>query len=161
MNRLLVASSISAAAIVAAALPAVAGLSGNPSFSHHLPVNVPTSAQLVSFDESGKVVTGTPSSASTPTSIPSPSATDDRSGHNGEPEPGDDRGGSATPTAGAPTTIDDHGGQPGPGGNRGSGGATPTTASPTSASSSSNRGGGDNRGSSTHTESGDDNGGGR
>jgi hypothetical protein len=78
------------AAIVAtggiAAAPAVAGLAGNPSFSHQIPVPVPSKAQQPSFA--------------------------DDHGHDGitpHAEPGDDRGG-ATPHA---EPSDDHGGDRG------------------------------------------------
>lgn len=39
-------------------MPAVAGLANNPSFSHRLPVQLPTQARLVHFDKHGTVVVG-------------------------------------------------------------------------------------------------------
>jgi len=81
MKRLLL---ILAAIVVTggiAAAPAVAGLAGNPSFSHQIPVPAPSKAQHPSF-------------------------ADDRGGLTPHAEPGDDRGG-ATPHA---EPSDDHGG---------------------------------------------------
>jgi len=104
------------AAIVAtggiAAAPAVAGLAGNPSFSHQIPVPVPSKAQQPSFaDDHGHdgTVTAPVSTASrtTPTAHPEPG--DDRGGITPHAEPGDDRGG-ATPHA---EPSDDHGGDRG------------------------------------------------
>jgi uncharacterized membrane protein YgcG len=81
MNRLLIISGLAAAACVAVAVPAVAGLSGNPSFSHRIPVTVPTQAQLVQFDDRGQL-----RGSATPTPT-----------HHATPEPGDDRGTAAEP----------------------------------------------------------------
>ena len=96
------------AAIVAtggiAATPAVAGLAGNPSFSHQIPVPVPSQAQSPQFaDDHGH-------DGTVPTASPSPirhaEPGDDRGGATRHAEPGDDRGGvTATAEAG-----DDHGG---------------------------------------------------
>ena len=96
------------AAIVAtggiAATPAVAGLAGNPSFSHQIPVPVPSQAQSPQFADDhghdGTVPTASPS----PTRHAEPG--DDRGGATRHAEPGDDRGG-VTATAEA---ADDHGG---------------------------------------------------
>lgn len=131
MKRLLIATGITVAALTVAT-PAVASLSGNPSFSHKLPVRVPSSAQVVKFDDHGVEVSDRSDSQSSrhesrrATSSPSPSATstrtepgddhgvdpnDDRSG-TATSEPGDDNGvdpigaSTATPTA---ATSDDHG----------------------------------------------------
>lgn len=84
MNRFLIASAAAVAAM-AAAVPAVAGLAGNPSFSHKLPVHVPSQAQVVEFDDHGRAVsTVTPVRSTTkPSETPSPTRT---------PEPGDDNG---------------------------------------------------------------------
>ena len=74
-----------------AATPAVAGLAGNPSFSHEIPVPVPSKAQQPVFldDHGGRT--------------PSPATR--------HSEPGDDRGHAAT-TPAAPRAVptDDHGG---------------------------------------------------
>jgi hypothetical protein len=96
MKRLLL-SSVAAAAIGAAGIPAIAGLAGNPSFSHKLPVRAPSQAEVVHFDDRGRTVpSGTPS-AHRPTEpgddrSRTPAATEP---HHGRPttEPGDDRGG--------------------------------------------------------------------
>ena len=55
MNRLLIAAAVAAAACVVS-VPAVAGLANNPSFSHRLPVQTPTQARLVHFNEHGAVI---------------------------------------------------------------------------------------------------------
>jgi hypothetical protein len=90
---------VAAAAIAAAGIPAAAGLAGNPSFSHKLPVRTPSQAQLVQFDDHGRAV----HSSTHPTAResepgedrrPSTEPGDDRGGaRSGEPEPGDDSGG--------------------------------------------------------------------
>ena len=84
------------AAVVAtggiAAAPAVAGIAGNPSFSHQIPVPVPSQAQSPRFaDDHGHdgAVTATPTSSA---SHAEPG--DDRGGASAHPEPGDDRGGA-------------------------------------------------------------------
>lgn len=86
MNRLLIASSVTAAALVLASVPAAVGLVGNPSFSHQLPVNVPAGAEQISFARDGAVST----------IAPTPSATDDHGGQTRSAEPGDDRGDDLT-----------------------------------------------------------------
>lgn len=86
MKRLLL-SSAAAAAIGAAGIPAIAGLAGNPSFSHKLPVRAPSQAQVVQFDDHGR-------------NAPEPHH------HRPATEPGDDRGGDR-PRATEPG--DDHG----------------------------------------------------
>jgi hypothetical protein len=98
MKRLLLYS-IAAAAIAAAGIPAVAGLAGNPSFSHKLPVRAPSQAQLVQFDDHGKAV-----HSSTHTTSREAEPGDDR---RRSTEPGDDRGGAGTR---APEPGDDLGG---------------------------------------------------
>ncbi|HEY7046747.1 MAG TPA: response regulator transcription factor [Jatrophihabitantaceae bacterium] len=112
MKRLLIFSAAAVAA-AAVAVPAVAGLAGNPSFSHKPPVHVPSQAQLVQFDDHGRAVrTTTPSTPGDDHRRPGPAritepgddrghATepgDDRGGDRvtREPEPGDDRGRPAT-----------------------------------------------------------------
>ena len=97
MNRIVLAVA-GAAAACAAAVPAVLGLSGNPSFSQHIAVPVPSKAHLVQFDDSGQAVGDvTPSTSDL--------RYEDRSSGR-EREPGDDRGGRASSTE----PGDDHGG---------------------------------------------------
>jgi len=96
------------AAIVAtggiAATPAVAGLAGNPSFSHQIPVPVPSQAQSPQFaDDHGHDGT-VPTASASPTRHAEPG--DDRGGATRHAEPGDDRGGAA----GQVEPGDDHGG---------------------------------------------------
>jgi hypothetical protein len=102
------------AAVVAtggiAAAPAVAGIAGNPSFSHQIPVPVPSQAQSPRFaDDHGHDGTATTTPIA-PSSHAEPG--DDRGGASAHPEPGDDHGG-ATPHA---EPADDHGGAAGHGG---------------------------------------------
>ena len=81
----LVAAGIALAGGIAAT-PAVAGLAGNPSFSHEIPVPAPSNTkQPVFFDDHG--------------------------GSTRHVEPGDDRGNASSPP-GAPVAVptDDHGG---------------------------------------------------
>jgi hypothetical protein len=138
MKRLLLILAGALVAGGAAATPAVAGLAGNPSFSHEIAVRVPTAAQTPVFaDDHGHHPAATPSAA-TPA--------DDRGGRSPHAEPGDDRGG-ATPHA---EPGEDRGGATPhlePGDDRG--GASTLTAEP-----------GDDRGGATpHAEPGDDRGG--
>jgi hypothetical protein len=124
-----------------AATPAVAGLAGNPSFSHEIQVRVPSAAKTPVFadDHSRDSATAPASATATPR--------DDRGGVTRHAEPGDDRGG-ITPHA---EPGDDNGGitqHAEPGDDRG--GQT-QHAEP-----------GDDRGGQTPgAEPGDDNGGGR
>jgi len=102
------------AAIVAtggiAATPAVAGLAGNPSFSHQIPVPVPSQAQSPQFaDDHGRDGT-VPTASPSPTRHAEPG--DDRGGATGHAEPGDDRGGSGS---GHAEPGDDRGGATGHG----------------------------------------------
>ena len=80
MNRFIYAAAAAAVASGIAAAPAVAGLSHNPSFSHKLPVRVPSGAQTVSVSDA-RDLTEHPSA--------SPSA---KVSHSPEAEPSDDRG---------------------------------------------------------------------
>jgi hypothetical protein len=168
MKRLILASSVCAVAVALAAAPAVAGAIGNPSLSHRLPVNVPSSARQVTFEDGGRVRVSTVS--------PTPSsATDDNGGQTHHAEPGDDRGGSSgstathTPTSSlTPTGTDGRRGQTGhlePGDR----GASPTgTASSSTATSSTARtapnpwetptDSGDDHGDGTEVEPGEDKG---
>lgn len=55
MNRFVIATAI-AGASCAIAVPAVAGLSGNPSLSQSLPVRAPMQAQRLQFDSHGQLL---------------------------------------------------------------------------------------------------------
>lgn len=85
-----------------AATPAVAGLAGNPSFSHEIPVPVPSTAKTPLFADDHFRDGGTvPASATAePGDDRGPSAEaepgDDRGGISPHAEPGDDRGGQAS-----------------------------------------------------------------
>ncbi len=115
MKRLLL---ILAGVVVAggvAATPAVAGLAGNPSFSHEIAVRVPTTAKTPVFADDHGHHRATTAPAATPA--------DDRGGRSPHAQPGDDRGGAGTLTA---EPGDDRGGvtpHAEPGDDRG--GATP------------------------------------
>lgn len=144
MKRLLLILGVTVAASGVAAAPAVAGLAGNPSFSHQLPVRVPSQAQSPQLidDRTAPTRSATPEPGDDrggATRHPEPgddrnSTTrqaepgDDRSGATGQPEPGDDRGGvtqhaeprddHGNPTA-HPAPGDDRGGRGGHGGGDG------------------------------------------
>ena len=112
MKRLLIATGITVAALTVAT-PAVASLSGNPSFSHKLPVRVPSSAQVVKFDDHGVEVSDRSDSQSSrhesrrATSSPSPSATSTRrAGDDHGVDPNDDRSGTATSEPGDDNGVD-------------------------------------------------------
>jgi hypothetical protein len=115
MKRLLLILAAVVATGGIAAAPAVAGLAGNPSFSHQIPVPVPSKAQQPSFaDDHGHdgAVTTAASTASKTTAAAHPEPGDDRGGAApavAHAEPGDDRGGAA-PHA---EPSDDHGGDRG------------------------------------------------
>lgn len=116
MNRLMIASAVAVAA-AAVSVPAIAGLTNNPSFSHRVPVHVPSQARVVELDDHGKVVDSRRSDHPASTTVTSP--------HSGEPEPGDDRGQSSAPgddRSSSSQPGDDRGGQGGSGGS-GSGGS--------------------------------------
>jgi hypothetical protein len=105
------------AAIVAtggiAATPAVAGLAGNPSFSHQIPVPVPSQAQSPQFaDDHGHDGT-VPAASASPTRHAEPG--DDRGGATRHAEPGDDRGGDRASAAASAEPGDDRGGATGHG----------------------------------------------
>ncbi|MEO9236805.1 MAG: hypothetical protein ABI418_01810 [Jatrophihabitantaceae bacterium] len=138
MNRLLVASAIVVGAL-ATATPAVAGLAGNPSFSHKLPVRVPSSGQVVQFDDHGQEVSdnrGSQSSRPSATSISTHEAGDDNGGASTSrsAEPGDDNGGASTSRSAEPG--DDHGSD-----------ANTATAAPTSSGQPTDDHGGSGHGS--------------
>ena len=111
MKRVLIFSAVAAAAVGLSAAPAVAGLAGNASFSHQLPVRVPsgaTAAQVADDHGHEAVDNDSDTNSATPTATPtsaSPTATrTDRDEHHGSPtpstttEPGEDRHGSPTGT---------------------------------------------------------------
>lgn len=79
MKRLALILAGVAVAGAAAATPAVAGLAGNPSFSHEIPVPAPSAAKTPSFADDHS-----PAAATRPV--------DDRSGTAWHTEPGDDHG---------------------------------------------------------------------
>lgn len=109
MNRLIIVGAVASAAF-AVAVPAVAGLAGNPSFSHRLPVRAPSQAQLVQFDDRGHVI-GVAATTMTPPRTPGDDHGGLRTSHT--PEPGDDRGGDRTtsaPSRGETEPGDDRGG---------------------------------------------------
>jgi hypothetical protein len=108
MKRLLLILAAIVATVGIAATPAVAGLAGNPSFSHQIPVPVPSQAQSPQFaDDHGRDRTVTAASTS-PSSHAEPG--DDRGGATAHVEPGDDHGGSGS---GHGESGDDHGGRHG------------------------------------------------
>lgn len=135
MNRLLIAVATATAAC-AAAVPAVLGLSGNPSFSQHIPVPVPSRAQVVQFDDRGRIADDRFSASPSPSGSTSHTETGDDHGGlrtSREPEPGDDGGdrgrgdgvddGQTSPSGadhrghhGGDDDGDDHGGHSGHGG---------------------------------------------
>jgi hypothetical protein len=99
MNRILLFSVAGVAATAVAAAPAVAGLSGNRSFSHNLPVRAPSAARTVHFADEDQPTAGptTTQGSPAPTSTsPAPTATR-------HPEPGDDHGGDRVATTASPT----------------------------------------------------------
>jgi hypothetical protein len=145
MKRLLIISAV-AAATLGAAVPAFAGIAGNPSFSHKIPVRVPVNAQVVTFDDHGgsrhgsAAPSATPSKSVTPSKSATPlkSATPSHSATK-HPEPGDDNGGLTS----SPTTHVE------PGDDKGGLTSSPTThVEP----------GDDKGGLTTHVEPGDDKG---
>jgi hypothetical protein len=102
MKRIaLIAAGIALAGGIAAT-PAVAGLAGNPSFSHEIPVPVPgTAKQPVFLDDHGGSTTGPATRHDEPT--------DDHGGLTPHAEPTDDHGG-LTPHA-EPSGDHQHGGK--------------------------------------------------
>jgi hypothetical protein len=110
MKRLLLILATIVATGGIAATPAVAGLAGNPSFSHQIPVPVPSQAQSPRFaDDHGHDGTVTAASTS-PTAHAEPG--DDHGSATAHAEPGDDHGGSGS---GHAERGDDHGGRHGDG----------------------------------------------
>jgi hypothetical protein len=87
---LIVAGVVAAGGI--AATPAVAGIAGNPSFSHEIPVPVPSAAKAPVFADDH----GPHARPSSPAATRTAATPDDRGGQRPHAEPTDDRGG-ATP----------------------------------------------------------------
>ena len=105
MNRLVAAgSAVAAAALVS--VPAVLGLAGNPSFSHRIPVQVPSQVPdgLRPSDLASLPARPTPSPASTPTRHDEPG--EDHGSTTRHNEPGDDHGSTTQHSE----SGDDHGG---------------------------------------------------
>ena len=87
MKRIILVAAGIALAGGIAATPAVAGLAGNPSFSHEISVPAPSNTRQPVFP-------------------------DDHGGATRHVEPGDDRGGaSSAPAVPHPLSTDDHGGR--------------------------------------------------
>ncbi len=122
MKRLILILAGAMVAGGAAAAPAVAGLAGNPSFSHEIPVPVPSAAKTPLFADDGSRAAVAPTTA-TVAGVRSRHAEiepgdrrgqatrpaepgDDNGGLTPHAEPGDDNGGK-TPHA---EPSDDHGG---------------------------------------------------
>lgn len=100
---------IVAGAVVAgglAATPAIAGLAGNPSFSHEIPVPVPSAAKAPLFadDHGGTIRHAEPGDDHGGTESPVEPG-DDHGGTTSHAEPGDDHGGINSPAE----PGDDHG----------------------------------------------------
>ncbi len=117
---------------IVAAVPAVIGLAGNPSFAESVPVRVPATAQTVAAQ-------------TVAAAHATPTTTDDKGGQTKHPEPGDHRGGGAKarPSASPTTSSSAH---PEPGDDKGGLAAHPEP--------------GDDKGGTTqHAEPGDDHGG--
>lgn len=103
MKRLILIVAGVALAGGVAATPAVAGLAGNPSFSHEIPVPAPSAAKTPLFAHDDSHHDSRPGATGSATATPA----DDHGGLNPHAEPGDDHGGS-TPHA---EPGDDRGGQ--------------------------------------------------
>jgi hypothetical protein len=76
-----------------AATPAVAGLAGNPSFSHEIPVPVPSAAKTPLFADDRGITPHTEPGDDRSNPAPEAEPSDDRGGVTPHSEPGDDRGG--------------------------------------------------------------------
>jgi hypothetical protein len=171
MKRLLIGSAV-VAGVIAAGIPAAAGLSGNASFSHKLPVRVPSQAQVVKFDDHGhatddSTASHSPRATATPRRAASPGATstiepgDDKGGLriSKTPEPGDDNG--SLRTTRTPEPGDDNGGglrttktaEPGDD-NGGTAKAVTTAASTAQSSDDESHGGSDDSGHDSETHGG-------
>jgi hypothetical protein len=119
MKRLLIICGSVVAAGGIAAAPAVAGLTGNPSFSHQIPVRAPSQAVVPTFVDDHGSDRPSPSSTRTPTHTRHAEPGDDHGGISRHAEPGDDRGGASSSTQAG----DDHGGDRGGEGSGGNGGS--------------------------------------
>lgn len=168
LNRLLVLAGSVVAAATVAALPAVMGLSGNPSFSHQLPVHVPSRARAVSLVDGAPSVSVAPAPAPTGSRVieagddgPPGGASDDNA--TGPESPGSESGGSGNSGPAGPTAVrspdSGHGGtSTGDGSSStstsggGSTGDSGATSSPTTTTSTSG-GGGSGSGRSASTSS--------
>jgi hypothetical protein len=95
---LIIAAGVAAAA--AAMTPAIAGLNGNPSFSEHLPVRLPSHARAVQFSSTGPSGAGRAEPLAVRSSAvraaepgdDSPRSRSHAASESRETEPGDDRG---------------------------------------------------------------------
>jgi len=107
MKRILLIAAMATAASGIATAPAIAGLVGNQSFSHDLPVRVPSNATSPSLvaDDHGSDRTS-PITSITPVSAPTSSDNLPGDDHGGvtasrTPEPGDDNGATTEPSEAA------------------------------------------------------------
>jgi hypothetical protein len=113
MKRLLLILAAVVATGGIAATPAVAGLAGNPSFSHQIPVPVPSQAQSPRFADDHGRDGAVPAASPSPTRHAEPG--DDHGGATRPAEPGDDRAGDRASAAASAEPGDDHGGRHGRG----------------------------------------------
>jgi len=168
-----------AAAVCAAAVPAIVGMTGNTSFSHHIPVRVPVgaSAPHLATDDSGATSSrpGTPPDRSSASGEPSiedshgprrhsgssessehgTGGTDDRIHHRGRGR--DDSGGGATSTdRGSPRGGPDDHATHDKGSGRGRGGSSGSGSSGGGSGSGSSGSGSGSDGSSDGGRRGDD-----
>ena len=97
MKRLLVISAGILAAVCIAAAPAVAGLSDNPSFSHQIPIRVPTQV-TAPHRVHGTDLAPSPTAPNRHGASRSAAPGDVRGSASTTTEPGDDRGSSSTAT---------------------------------------------------------------
>lgn len=121
MNRFIFVAVAAAAAGGIATAPAIAGLSHNPSFSHQLPVRVPSGAQTVNVDDEHPLHVHPTASPSAKDSRgpevesrgPEAEPSDDNGVHGGALEPGDDNGHDGQVVAPA-TAVSSHEAEPEP-----------------------------------------------
>lgn len=111
LNRLLVLAGSLVAAASVAALPAVIGLSGNPSFSHQLPVHVPSQARAVRLVDGASAVSVAPARTPSPSRIeagddgPSGTPASTERSRGGAGDVTDDSGGADRSGDAGPTTV--------------------------------------------------------
>ena len=153
MNRFIFVAVAAAAAGGIATAPAIAGLSHNPSFSHQLPVRVPSGAQTVNVDDEhrrapdgvtfrrSRAAGRRPSRATIAGRTPRTTqdaqdndaldndVNDDNGVHGAALEPGDDNGHDGQVVAPSTAAVT-HEAEPEPGDDRGGATAKPVTASP-------------------------------